>query len=595
MAPITFCLRCPKDSPDSVGHKGKYGLLKCFAETSKTKYDFNTFWEGYAADMSEFDPNMQTKCAELSAAINSGIDGEPNYAMAVDVYDKLWLRAQDFHGVNVTRDLAKRVVELVNVKEQKKKDGKGGRGKAVVPGGMVDGERDGAVDSKKKKEKKNENDAKDGAEKVAAGSEGGGGTSAGAAADRFGASGTSKPLPPHVRARQEALARKTVVDAGSGSTIAVTNISSSGSDAAAEKLSTLALGDEEVCATATTGQVSSAIDLSAATPPAEKSRDPPKSAVAGSHGDVQSTNQDAAKKAIEDVATRMLGEDANHMDDTTRNAAITRISQKFGLRTQFANAGWSPAVYTNFLDMHWPEQIHVYSVEMLRESTTNGDLSILVKKTADKRAIIDEVSQNLSLYGNYLSNARAVNRKDMWVTDGDLIWSVVPLFHATEPATVPQPLCSANHTINYINEMGKSLPINKVTVSFVKTIDMTRPIGQMFFDDTADTYDESDPGLITRGFNAFFSRFARESSTNTSTSANKSYANHIVSSLDRSGNQYLFAMKGFFLSVRPGIESLYLNVNNATSPFMASISVSDFFKHALKDKTSGLQQRSVVS
>ncbi|KAI7233300.1 hypothetical protein KC330_g5451 [Hortaea werneckii] len=216
------------------------------------------------------------------------------------------------------------------------------------------------------------------------------------------------------------------------------------------------------------------------------------------------------------------------------------------------------------------DRIHVYSVEMIRSSSQNN-APVLVKRKADKLSVIDVIkTQSLP---QHLSHAdpNGVPRSDYWVTDGDLIWSTKPLFDATDHTAEPPPLSTSNNTqIQYINEMGDQLTVEYVRIEYLTTVNLTENIGELFYDASAPSWDDGKPGLISRGLNLFFTRFARENANNnTTTTLNKSFINADRRILDSaSAHRTMFALRGFFLSVRPGVESLYLNVNRATSPFI---------------------------
>ncbi|GAB1728399.1 hypothetical protein NU195Hw_g1702t1 [Hortaea werneckii] len=240
-----------------------------------------------------------------------------------------------------------------------------------------------------------------------------------------------------------------------------------------------------------------------------------------------------------------------------------------GLRTELANKAQTPNIRTNFLKMTWPSQIHVYSVEMVRSFLQNN-APILVKRQADKLSVMDVISTQSLPQHLSQRDANGVSRSDYWVTDGDLIWSTKPLFDASDETAEPPVLSTSNNTqIQYINEMGDQLTVEYVRISYLRTIDLTENIGELFYGSSEPSWDDGTPGLISRGLNLFFTRFARENANNTTPTLNKSFINERLKSLDSAGAlPTIFAMRGFFLSVRPGVESLYININRATSPFI---------------------------
>ncbi|RMY25585.1 hypothetical protein D0867_00630 [Hortaea werneckii] len=260
----------------------------------------------------------------------------------------------------------------------------------------------------------------------------------------------------------------------------------------------------------------------------------------------------------------------NDIPPEERDAQILKIAREFGLRTELASKASKPNIRTNFLTMKWPSQIHVYSVEMIRLFLQNN-ARILVKRQADKLSVMDVIkTQSLPQHLSHV-DANGVPRSDYWVTDGDLIWSTKPLFDATDAAMAPGLLSSSSNTqVQYINEMGDQLTLADVDISFLTTLNLTRSIGKLFYDSSASSWDDGTPGLISRGLNLFFTRFARENANNnTTTTLNKSFINADKNTLDNdAAHRTMFALRGFFLSVRPGVESLYLSVNRATSPFI---------------------------
>ncbi|KAK1059468.1 ATP-dependent RNA helicase dbp4 [Friedmanniomyces endolithicus] len=313
----------------------------------------------------------------------------------------------------------------------------------------------------------------------------------------------------------------------------------------------------------------------------------------------QHTDHDRTLGYTRDVAIRMLrnaGRDLDKLSKAELEQEIGEVSKSFGLRTSFASKARDHSkVSTNHLGMRWPTEIHVYAVEMIR-TNRSSTAPVTVKKNADKRMVIEMLKS--THYAQYLNNSGGTDRALKWVTDGDLIWSVVPLFHANDPTIVPDPLHHGGGgvQITYENEMGVRLTLEEITITFNRTINLARSMGEMFYDTTTATYDDSDPGLITRGLNAFFSRFATETPGNVSTSANKSFVamTQRVSLDTNPAQRTMAALKGFFLSVRPGIDSMYLNVNHATSPFFEEILVSEFVTRARQAGRSEGEIRAVL-
>jgi len=277
-------------------------------------------------------------------------------------------------------------------------------------------------------------------------------------------------------------------------------------------------------------------------------------------GNDQQSDQTAVRAYINQVATGMLtnsGTDPTQLNDQQRKNALTLIKQQYGLRTELGTAAPGVKIYANHLTMQRPPDMHVYNVDMIRGYSQNGHVPIRVKKQVDKFLIIDQLK--LTHYPLDVHTDGNGNRRDTyWVSDGELIWSTLLLFHATNAQHVPAPLRVANVAIiQYTNEMGSLLTLNEVRITPVRTINLTQAIGQLFYDAAAPSWDGSTPGLVTRGLNVYFTRFARETATNTTINSNKSFINLNARDLDvNPARRTLFAMKGFFLSVRPGVQSM---------------------------------------
>ena len=146
---------------------------------------------------------------------------------------------------------------------------------------------------------------------------------------------------------------------------------------------------------------------------------------------------------------------------------------KHGLRTAFATPDQGTGIETNHLTMTFPAYVHVYEIEMVRALDPSQN-PIYVKKYVDKMLVLDHLVQ--VHYQNRLGQNRA-----QWVSDGDLIWSTIPLFHATNAQTVPPPLLQAQSTlIQYINEIGTPSTLRRVNITFRQTLNLNTPVSRLF-------------------------------------------------------------------------------------------------------------------
>ena len=185
------------------------------------------------------------------------------------------------------------------------------------------------------------------------------------------------------------------------------------------------------------------------------------------------------------------------------------------------------------------------------------------------------------------------------MSDGSLIWSSVGLFSATHPnqSAVPIAVTPPGPVLQYENETGNLLTVARVGIDFRQTIDLTGAIGDLFYDATSPSYRDSAPEILTRGLNAFFTKHVRDRSdpprpvpsgapppTFTCVGLNKSFpatAGGFV--LDGQGEPVILrGNSGFYLSVRPGISNLHVNISSATSPFLQDgISVQHYIQRCI--------------
>ena len=322
---------------------------------------------------------------------------------------------------------------------------------------------------------------------------------------------------------------------------------------------------------------------------------------------VQKTNQAAANQYVRDLAGRLA--DAEHNDqqrrDQTPDDKRTQLSKqqrddktpsmirKYGLRSGFATPDPGALIETNYLSMEFPQRIYVYHVEMIRGTDNRGN-PILVKKQWDQLKVLQTITFAQTPYPQY---STALNTNSLhWVSDGSTIWSTVALFNADLPSQEPGPLISTPaQTVRYENETGVFLDVDRVDITFRQEFDLTRPVGELFFDATAATFSESAPSILTRGLNAFFTRYVRDRSdpvvphqtiAYARSGFNKSFpttGGAAVSELDgnRVSQQTLQAISGFSLSVRPGVQAMYVNVSIATSPFFKNVTVQQFIERCI--------------
>lgn len=229
------------------------------------------------------------------------------------------------------------------------------------------------------------------------------------------------------------------------------------------------------------------------------------------------------------------------------------------------------------------------------------------KSVVEQWDMIKIMEAVLALPNNLDSLALRETRKH-WVTDGTMIWSTEPIFHEKQfliDSCNHQPFASTTNPLEYDNEQGRRLQVADVTITYRQAIDLTDDVGEIFFDETSARFKDSRPHILVKGLNAFFARHARRqlrhpnvpvpttlwppADANAQTlddnpfvcvGANKSFGTGAGKSLENQ-NKTVCAKDGFTLSVRPGVEAMFINLGKATSGFFEpNITVQDFINNA---------------
>ncbi|KJX96923.1 hypothetical protein TI39_contig594g00028 [Zymoseptoria brevis] len=261
------------------------------------------------------------------------------------------------------------------------------------------------------------------------------------------------------------------------------------------------------------------------------------------------------------------------------HSGISLINNSHGLRTEFAKGGKSCKIATNYLAMpKLPENMYVYSIRMLRPQ------GFAIKRRADKKLVFDR---------HCLTIPELARLPKRWVTDYSNIWSTEDLFNSTITTTPVRTLTTG--IMNYENECGVTLPISRVEISYVDTINPRESVVQQFHVAGAVTNNNTRPALLLRGLNAFLTESARQPQQNpqqnfTFTSGSKAFDPATSTPLGPT----LSTLAGFFLSARPGIDRLLLNINTATSAFFNRQTVQALLTTQPYDRLSREQRRGLI-
>lgn len=263
--------------------------------------------------------------------------------------------------------------------------------------------------------------------------------------------------------------------------------------------------------------------------------------------------------------TRVCHQTRRNSTSSLTNTACAQISVQVQMKHKCR-------IRTNILRLTPPATIYVYELQMFRTVSSDNTIpSIMVHSAADKKSLVPVIK----------SREVRLDSSDNWVSDGDLIWSTTDIWG--DLAQGKRRGSRAMHLdhrpgtcdLSYDNECGESLTIEHVDINYLQTIHTQQQhIGELLHIPTGTAFRRSTPDLLLRGLNAMLTAQARTSRTVTSKGGNKLFDTTAVQSL---GKQ-VRALSGFFLSARPGADSLLLNINTAFSPFWDKITVHDYIK-----------------
>lgn len=245
--------------------------------------------------------------------------------------------------------------------------------------------------------------------------------------------------------------------------------------------------------------------------------------------------------------------DNHHKDDSL---PLVPSMHKRGLRVDAPTVQAHATVKTNFLSIQRrPASIFVYKLEFVKEYDKSDPSEpphpIYIKNKFDKEGLFSALKPRIPQF----------QTKTNWTTDFDNIWSTAPLFHDLDFTQVPAAITNLRGTsTNSLQPVDAQV----ASILFDRVIDIQRTIGQLYSGATGRLDGNDDSILLTRGLNSMVTTYARDTARNVAPSgANKFYnttRTHELSTVIR-------AIHGFFFSVRPGSQQLWLNVNLRCSPF----------------------------
>lgn len=287
------------------------------------------------------------------------------------------------------------------------------------------------------------------------------------------------------------------------------------------------------------------------------------------------TNTKNALKAVRDRAKELISGLGLNDDTPAYLNALQKVIRDKGMRTNFADGSDARAigtVVTNYVTLTPPGHIYVYQVEMIRKYDTDGR-KIKVNKAADKKLVMDVVESRVG----QLQVAGGTPKP--WVSDGDLIWSVVDLFAATVTgSTDPGTPLSSLRDVVYHNECGEDLTVDLVHIGFKKLMKARQQVSKLIDVQEGTSNRDSTAAILLRGLNAFLTNEARERARQQAAQQANNYiftggqkcldsAHSSRLQANSRKSDLLRCMQGFFLSSRPGIDGLLLNMDTVFSAF----------------------------
>ncbi|KAI7363415.1 hypothetical protein KC354_g6495 [Hortaea werneckii] len=258
-------------------------------------------------------------------------------------------------------------------------------------------------------------------------------------------------------------------------------------------------------------------------------------------------------------------------DIANQGQKLLNTKYQHGMRTGFADApeDRKTKIATNYLQLTPPRYIYVYDLLMIRDAQNMH----LVHRAADRKALLPIL----------VPHVPELNNNHDWVSDGDLLWSTSDLFDSFTPNAALPPrgslMVMRQHDLTqavdlrYHNECGVLLTIDRVEIHFLERIDTRQHMRHLMDVPAGMPLRRSTPAFLLRGLNAMLSLNARNNAANlTPKGGNKFFDHGIVQTLHDQAR----SLRGFFLSARPGLDRLLLNISPAYSPFWDVITVHDF-------------------
>ncbi|KAF1983226.1 Piwi-domain-containing protein [Aulographum hederae CBS 113979] len=282
----------------------------------------------------------------------------------------------------------------------------------------------------------------------------------------------------------------------------------------------------------------------------------------GSQGNVYQSPTNFIKAKQETIQSNQSNKTFPHVED----------DREYGiLRSKFGDAGTSSEIITNHLAVNKiPSKLFEYQIFYADIPNPNPPASPhVIRQLAEKRRIFDVLGSMdpLATIG--------------WGTDFDFLWT-------TKDICEPDATRRVVLNITYLKQSGEPRTIEQVTFSKYRTLDLTgqhlalieRPLASttttpLIVNPNANP--NASPALRIRALNAIITRFMRSNGA-VRVGPNKFFVT-TGTSVGNLLDSPFATMRGYFTSIRPGLDQTLLNVNTCTSAFFRPILVSEYIAY----------------
>lgn len=250
------------------------------------------------------------------------------------------------------------------------------------------------------------------------------------------------------------------------------------------------------------------------------------------------------------------------------NIPSTTLTDKFDTERN-GKGGNNISVITNYVQVtKTPKQVYEYSLAygaFTQDSNTSGG------GTAGPRNVTQR-AQKQQVFAA-LQNMDPLHGHDDWATDYNTVWSLKPL-HASNQAKsdAREPVLGellTTQRVDFHKFSGKPSQITGVTFSFTRKLEFS--VNNLQDLVSSGGMDDNGASVHTTALNALLSSKVASNNAAISIGPNKFYAKN-----DHAKFYGIQAHRGYFTSIRPGTQSILLNISTMTGAFYQPLRASAF-------------------